>query len=48
MIKKKMLDAIFPELKTNADGVATYKGVPFRTSAGDCKAKNGLPNGNVS
>jgi methionine--tRNA ligase beta chain len=38
VIKKKMLDAIFPELKTNGDGVATYKGVPLSTSAGVCKS----------
>jgi aminoacyl tRNA synthase complex-interacting multifunctional protein 1 len=37
IIKKKMLEAIFPDLKTNADGVATYKGVPLSTSAGPCK-----------
>lgn len=36
VIKKKMLDAIFPDLKTNDDGVATYKGVPLSTSAGPC------------
>jgi methionine--tRNA ligase beta chain len=38
VIKKKMLDAIFPDLKTNGDGVATYKGVPLSTSAGVCKS----------
>ena len=44
IIKKKMLDLIFPDLKTNSDGVATYKGVPLSTSAGVCRAKTGLPN----
>jgi hypothetical protein len=49
VIKKKMLDVIFPDLKTNGDGVATYKGVPFMTSGGGvCRAQNGLANGNVS
>jgi len=48
VIKKKMLDVIFPDLKTNGDGVATYKGVPFSTSAGVCKAQSGLANGNVA
>jgi hypothetical protein len=40
VIKKKMLDAIFPDLKTNEEGVATYryKGVPLSTSAGSCKS----------
>jgi tRNA-binding EMAP/Myf-like protein len=42
IIKKKMLEAIFPDLKTNADGIATYKGVPLSTSAGPCKS--GLAN----
>jgi aminoacyl tRNA synthase complex-interacting multifunctional protein 1 len=42
VLKKKMLDAIFPDLKTNAEGVATYKGVPLSTSAGVCKS--GLSN----
>lgn len=38
VIKKKMLDAIFPDLKTNDEGVATYKGVPLSTSAGVCQS----------
>lgn len=38
IVKKKMLDAIFPDLKTNDEGVATYKGVPLSTSAGACKS----------
>jgi aminoacyl tRNA synthase complex-interacting multifunctional protein 1 len=46
IIKKKMLDAIFPDLKTDASGVATYKGVPLSTSAGPCKPS--LPNANVA
>ena len=39
VIKKKMLDAIFPELSTNSDGVATYRGIPLTTSAGPCKSQ---------
>jgi methionine--tRNA ligase beta chain len=39
VIKKKMLEAIFPDLKTNSERIATYKGQPFQTSAGVCKAK---------
>lgn len=46
VIKKKMLEAIFPDLKTNSDGVATYKGVPLSTSAGPCKPS--LPNAEVA
>jgi len=34
--KKKQLDAVSPDLKTNAEGVACYKDVPFTTSAGVC------------
>lgn len=39
VIKKKMLDAIFPDLKTNADGVATYRGKALTTSAGECTSE---------
>ena len=48
VIKKKMLEIIFPDLKTNGGGVATYKGTPFTTSAGACKAQNGMSNANIS
>ena len=34
--KKKMFEACAPKLRTNADGVACYDGVPFMTSAGPC------------
>lgn len=37
VIKKKMLEAIFPDLKTNASGIACYKGIPLSTSAGPCQ-----------
>jgi methionine--tRNA ligase beta chain len=46
IIKKKMLDEIFPDLKTDGSGVATYKGVPLSTSAGPCKPS--LPNASVA
>mmetsp|Transcript_42304 Transcript_42304/g.62760 ORF Transcript_42304/g.62760 Transcript_42304/m.62760 type:complete len:242 (-) Transcript_42304:62-787(-) len=46
--KKKMLETIFPDLKTDAAGVACYKGKPFTTSAGPCKAQNGLADAEVS
>ena len=32
--KKKIFEAIAPDLKTGADGVAQYKSVPFMTSKG--------------
>lgn len=48
IIKRKMLDAIFPDLKTNSQGVACYKGIPFSTSAGVCKAQNGMSGANVA
>jgi phenylalanyl-tRNA synthetase alpha chain len=48
VIKKKMLDVIFPNLKTNQQGIATYNGVPFMTSAGPCRAQTGLANADVA
>ena len=38
-----MLDVIFPDLKTNSDGIATYNGVALSTSAGPCVAQNKMP-----
>mmetsp|Transcript_6549 Transcript_6549/g.9575 ORF Transcript_6549/g.9575 Transcript_6549/m.9575 type:complete len:797 (-) Transcript_6549:71-2461(-) len=46
--KKKMMDKIFPDLKTNDDGVASYKGIPLMTSAGACKAQTGLAGADVA
>jgi len=46
--KKKMLDKIFPELKTDKDGVATYKGSPLMTSAGVCKTLTEMSGAKVS
>jgi len=48
VIKKKMLDAIFPDLKTDSDGVACYKGVPLTAGGGPCLAEGGLPDSQVS
>ena len=48
VIKKKMLDAIFPDLKTDSDGVACYKGVPLTAGGGKCLAEGGLPDSQVS
>nr|GEU37673.1 aminoacyl tRNA synthase complex-interacting multifunctional protein 1 isoform X2 [Tanacetum cinerariifolium] len=43
--KKKQLDKITPNLFTDDKGVATFKGVPFMTSAGPCTSS--IPNGSV-
>jgi len=42
VVKKKMLNAIFPHLKVNADGVAVYKDVPLTTTTGGktCRAES--------
>lgn len=42
VVKKKMLNAIFPDLKVNADGIAVYKDVPLTTTTGGftCKAES--------
>eukprot|EP00249_Psilotum_nudum_P013795 c24516_g1_i1 orf=532-1794(-) len=36
--KKKQLERILPDLFTDATGLATYRGIPFMTSAGPCKS----------
>jgi aminoacyl tRNA synthase complex-interacting multifunctional protein 1 len=36
--KKKQLEKIAPHLYTDANGVATYKGIPFMTFAGLCRS----------
>mgnify|MGYP002820759525 CR=1 FL=1 len=36
--KKKVWEAVQPDLRTAADGGATYKGAPFVTSHGPCRA----------
>jgi aminoacyl tRNA synthase complex-interacting multifunctional protein 1 len=40
VVKKKILNAVFPDLKVNAEGVAVYKDVPLTTTTGGltCKA----------
>ena len=42
--KKKLLEKLFPDLVTNAEGTAMYKQAAFMTSKGPCTAslKNGL------
>ena len=34
--KKKVFEAVQPDLETNPNRVACYKGVPFMTSRGPC------------
>lgn len=48
ILKKKMLDVIFLDLKTNEDGVATYKGTPLTAGSGQCVAQDGLANAQVA
>ncbi|RLM93393.1 tRNA-aminoacylation cofactor ARC1 [Panicum miliaceum] len=43
--KKKQLDKITPHLRTDENGIATFKGIPFTTSAGSCRSS--IRNGNV-
>ena len=38
--KKKILNAVFPDLKVNAEGIAVYKDSPLTTSAGTCRAES--------
>lgn len=48
VIKKKMLDAIFPDLRTDSNGIASYKGVPLTAGTGQCIAEGELGNAQVS
>eukprot|EP00548_Thalassiothrix_antarctica_P014842 CAMPEP_0194165326 /NCGR_PEP_ID=MMETSP0154-20130528/1270_1 /TAXON_ID=1049557 /ORGANISM="Thalassiothrix antarctica, Strain L6-D1" /LENGTH=298 /DNA_ID=CAMNT_0038875727 /DNA_START=92 /DNA_END=988 /DNA_ORIENTATION=+ len=48
IVKKKMLNVIFPDLRTNDEGIATYKGEPLAVGEGVCKAEGALPNAEVS
>jgi aminoacyl tRNA synthase complex-interacting multifunctional protein 1 len=48
IIKKKMIDVIFPDLRTDEAGVAKYKNIPLSTSAGVCVAQDNMPNSQVS
>ncbi|XP_062207277.1 methionine--tRNA ligase, cytoplasmic-like [Phragmites australis] len=43
--KKKQLDKITPHLRTDENGIATFKGIPFTTSAGSCRSS--IPNANI-
>jgi hypothetical protein len=45
--KKKLWEAVQPELRTTAEGVASYKDLPMLTSAGAVTVKRIL-NGRIS
>ena len=45
--KKKIWEAVQPDLKTGADRVAAWQGAPMLTSAGPITAAT-LANGNIS
>jgi aminoacyl tRNA synthase complex-interacting multifunctional protein 1 len=46
ILKKKILDKVFPDLQTNSNGIACYKGIPLSTSAGPCNPS--IPNSKVA
>lgn len=44
--KKKIWESVMPDLRTNAEAVAVFKDLPFRTENGMVKVKS-IANGNV-
>jgi aminoacyl tRNA synthase complex-interacting multifunctional protein 1 len=46
--KKKMLEKLAPDLKTDENGVVVWKGAKSKTSAGPCVASKGMSNAQVS
>jgi len=46
--KKKVLDKVFPDLKTDSNGVASYKGIPLTAGSGSCVAEGGMADAQVS
>jgi tRNA-binding EMAP/Myf-like protein len=46
--KKKMFEAIAPDLRTDGTGEVVWRGAKGRTSAGVCRAVNGMANAQVS
>ena len=46
--KKKIFDKLSPDLKTDGSGEVVWKGVKGKTSAGVCKAVNGMTEAQVS
>jgi len=48
MNKKKILEKVAPDLKTNADGVVVWKNKVSKTSAGPCRAIHGMKDAQVA
>ena len=48
VLKKKILDKVFPDLNTDSNGVASYKGIPLTAGSGSCVAEGGLADAQVS
>ena len=48
LAKKKMLEKLAPDLKTDSDGVVVWKGIKSVTSAGPCVASKGMKDAQVS
>eukprot|EP00571_Detonula_confervacea_P016748 CAMPEP_0172296868 /NCGR_PEP_ID=MMETSP1058-20130122/58_1 /TAXON_ID=83371 /ORGANISM="Detonula confervacea, Strain CCMP 353" /LENGTH=483 /DNA_ID=CAMNT_0013005935 /DNA_START=52 /DNA_END=1503 /DNA_ORIENTATION=- len=48
LAKKKMFEKLAPDFKTDGNGEVVWKGVKCMTSAGVCKAVNGMANAQVS
>ncbi len=46
--KKKILEAVFPDLRTDSNGVASYKGVPLTAGSGNCVAEGGMADAQVA
>ena len=44
--KKKILEKVFPDLMTDSNGVASYKGIPLTAGSGSCVAE--IPDAQVS
>lgn len=46
--KKKILEKLAPDLKTNGEGIVVWKGIKSVTSAGPCVASKGMKDAQVS
>jgi aminoacyl tRNA synthase complex-interacting multifunctional protein 1 len=46
--KKKIFEAVAPDLRTDADGVVVWKGSVGRVDGNPVRALNGMPHANVS
>ena len=48
ILKKKMMDKIFPDMKTNSEGIATYQGEALSTEAGPCVSQTKMADSQIS